>query len=101
MCTKRVQKVRAQKEEVKVAQASLPAHPLHAVYGRVYVGPELRTGTVCKLGHTVYKLGASGIQFVDCTRLKLDLQTGHFGNAVCKREFYDLQTARCAKTHGS
>ena len=67
----------------------------------VYVTPSLRTGTVCKLGDTVCRLGAFGAQFVDCTRWKLSLQTVPTRDPVCKLGLYGLQTGACKYTRSS
>ena len=55
---------------------------------RVYVGPHLRTGSVCKLRLSVCRLDVFNVQFVDCMPHKSGLQTGiqsaNCVNPVCK-----------------
>jgi hypothetical protein len=49
----------------------------------IYVGRNLRTGSVCKLRLSVCRLDVLKVQFVDCTPHKPGLQTGtQFANCV-------------------
>ena len=54
----------------------------------IVVGPNLRTGSVCKLRLSVCRLDVFNVQFVDCTPHKSGLQTGiqsaNCVNPVCK-----------------